>query len=834
MKRRILSIVLALIMLISIVPASALGTEEEITVYVSLSRYGELLRSKDGETMAYVPVTLSGGGRYNLDDCFIELHNTYHPLGDAAYSSSISDWGFGIDKLWNDTSYNFGYQVNAGSESVMGLEHLLKAGDHIDVCIYKNLYPDTEAFAHFNAQKINVAKGREFTLTLTYASGYDEYWNSVYSPCDGADILVDGVPTELVTDANGQVALSFENAGTYIVSAKKNKMLKEETVPAITAPVCIVNVLESEISLIHGIAEMYAESDLTDAGGNLPWIVADMAAYEELYPESSYCFSETQEESALRLLTEFAKDAERPGDLAKTILAMRALGYDAARIFTENYEHIDLVEKLKKLVETEDEAVTNIYTLPYVIIALGQTDTRLVEILLSAAIMCKDEWQSVSDGTDAITPMIAALAPYANNRADIREIIEESVLILKDEQREDGLIDGFEGYESASTGLAVWALSTVGENASTVICDENSLIDGLLSVSNDELNAFPNAFATEQGFRGLLAWQLFTEKNDKTMYDFSNFPAEEINYTGADFCPVKFDISPANAEIYLDEGGIIGDNLYDLYAGEYTYEINAQGYRKITDSFTVSDEETKNHVFKTINVSLRKKSNGGAAGGTLKPSAPKDEIEEKPIVESTVDPTAEPEIDTEKTTPVAEIFADVKPDAWYNKAVQYVYDKSLFGGTELGFEPDRAMTRGMLVTVLFRLDNGKKPSTEVSFTDVEDDSWYAESISWAAGVGVVKGVTDKTFAPDENITREQLAVILYRYALFNGIEIYNVKEISFEDANDVSEYAREAISYVVGAGIVTGKDNNKLCPGEIASRAEVAAMLMRFAEVINK
>jgi hypothetical protein len=235
-------------------------------------------------------------------------------------------------------------------------------------------------------------------------------------------------------------------------------------------------------------------------------------------------------------------------------------------------------------------------------------------------------------------------------------------------------------------------------------------------------------------------------------------------------------------------------------------------------------------TLKTINISLKRKSSGGGTGGHTKPAVPKDDIEEESIVE----PSIEPEVEPEKATPVSEIFADVEPDAWYNKAVQYVYDKSLFGGTGLGFEPDRAMTRAMLVTVLFRLDNGKNPATEVSFTDVEDDSWYAESIAWAAGVGVVKGITDETFAPDENITREQLAVILYRYALFNGIDMDDVKEIFFADAGDVSDYAREAISYVVGAGIVTGKENNKLCPGDIASRAEVAAMLMRFAEVINK
>ena len=185
MKKKVLAMLMALVLTICTLPSYADG---EIRVYFSMSRYGELLEGKDGEIMAYVPVVLSGKDSYNLDDFFKAAHGIYHPEGEEGYLSGVSEWGLGVEKLWGDTSYNFGYQLNGGTETVMGLEHQVENGDFIDACIYKNLYPDTEGYARFNIQKAEASVSEEIKLTLEYASGYDESWNVLYSPCEGAAV----------------------------------------------------------------------------------------------------------------------------------------------------------------------------------------------------------------------------------------------------------------------------------------------------------------------------------------------------------------------------------------------------------------------------------------------------------------------------------------------------------------------------------------------------------------------------------------------------------------------------------------------------------------------
>ena len=176
------------------------------------------------------------------------------------------------------------------------------------------------------------------------------------------------------------------------------------------------------------------------------------------------------------------------------------------------------------------------------------------------------------------------------------------------------------------------------------------------------------------------------------------------------------------------------------------------------------------------------------------------------------------------------MFADVSRDDWYYDAVKYVYNKELFKGTEAGFSPERTMTRAMLVTVLYRTAPANETAYKNPFKDVAGDSWYTEGILWASENGLVKGISEDSFAPDSGITREQLAIILYRYASAFGYDTDMVGEYdSYIDAGTVSDYAKEAMRYAIGAGILKGSDGY-LDPKREATRAEVATMLMRFLE----
>ena len=163
---------------------------------------------------------------------------------------------------------------------------------------------------------------------------------------------------------------------------------------------------------------------------------------------------------------------------------------------------------------------------------------------------------------------------------------------------------------------------------------------------------------------------------------------------------------------------------------------------------------------------------------------------------------------------------------WANDAITFVTSHELYGGTSADtFAPDDTMTRGMLVQVLHNLENNPKNSSEHHFSDVSSDSWYTDAVQWAAESGIVGGLGGNQFAPESNITRESVAVILYRYA---GCPTHTNGQLTFQDADQVSGYASEAVRWAVETGIMNGNDQNCLDPKGTATRAQVASILTRF------
>lgn len=178
-------------------------------------------------------------------------------------------------------------------------------------------------------------------------------------------------------------------------------------------------------------------------------------------------------------------------------------------------------------------------------------------------------------------------------------------------------------------------------------------------------------------------------------------------------------------------------------------------------------------------------------------------------------------------------FTDVAAGDWFYEAVRFVYEKGLSGGTsETAFSPDATLTRAMLVVLLHRLE-GSPAAQASSFTDVAAGTWYTDAVAWAAANNIVAGVADGRFDPDAPITREQLAVILYRYAQSKGYPVaLNGVLDDFHDADRVSVWAHDALRWATGAGIVSGKNGGLLDPVGQATRAEVASMLMRFCQKV--
>lgn len=185
-------------------------------------------------------------------------------------------------------------------------------------------------------------------------------------------------------------------------------------------------------------------------------------------------------------------------------------------------------------------------------------------------------------------------------------------------------------------------------------------------------------------------------------------------------------------------------------------------------------------------------------------------------------------------TPSKTKFNDVSANDWFASAVDYVTGKGMMNGTaDNTFSPKANTTRGMVVTVLYRLEH--QPSTSAaSFTDVASGAYYANAVAWANANGIVSGYGSGKFGPNDKVTREQLAAILYRYAQYKKYDVSGAKSLDgYTDAQSVSSYAVPALQWANAAGVVTGKSGNKLDPKGNATRAEVAAMLMRFCENVK-
>ena len=173
-------------------------------------------------------------------------------------------------------------------------------------------------------------------------------------------------------------------------------------------------------------------------------------------------------------------------------------------------------------------------------------------------------------------------------------------------------------------------------------------------------------------------------------------------------------------------------------------------------------------------------------------------------------------------------FVDVQPDDWYIDVVKYALENGLMTGvSETEFAPDLATTRGMVASVLYRLEGGPE-AEDAGFSDVSADAWYADAVNWAASVGVVAGYGD-AFGANDAITREQLAAILCNYAAYKGEDVSSGAALDgYSDAASVSDWAGESVEWAVAEGLLSGVTNNELAPQGSATRAQVAAMLQRF------
>lgn len=179
-------------------------------------------------------------------------------------------------------------------------------------------------------------------------------------------------------------------------------------------------------------------------------------------------------------------------------------------------------------------------------------------------------------------------------------------------------------------------------------------------------------------------------------------------------------------------------------------------------------------------------------------------------------------------------YRDVSESDWFYDAVEYVAKNGLFYGTETYlFSPNDTMTRAMLVTVIYRMEGMPAVSSGSTFSDVVTTEYYADAVKWASANGIVNGIGYNLFAPNDNVTREQIAAIIHRYSQYKGYATSASGNLGrFTDANAISSWALSDLRWAVGTGLMIGHDDGRLGPADNATRAEVATMLMRYCEDI--
>ena len=185
-------------------------------------------------------------------------------------------------------------------------------------------------------------------------------------------------------------------------------------------------------------------------------------------------------------------------------------------------------------------------------------------------------------------------------------------------------------------------------------------------------------------------------------------------------------------------------------------------------------------------------------------------------------------------------FTDIQTSQWFYSDMLTMYHAGVINGTsETTFEPEGMVTRAQFITMLYRLDGEKKiEDGKNTFTDLAKDAYYTDAVNWGVKNEIIKGMSDKAFAPEANITREQIATILFRYAQYKSAASEARAELTdFADAGSVSDYAKEALRWAAAEKIILGSvenGKNSIRPAATATRAEVAAVLMRFVELLKK
>lgn len=389
-------------------------------------------------------------------------------------------------------------------------------------------------------------------------------------------------------------------------------------------------------------------------------------------------------------------------------------------------------------------------------------------------------------------------------RVDITTI-EISGGTFAQEPSEDKMADDVDKFEDANGN---WI---VGEKVVLTLKFENGsedLVENYLSGDEVELPS-----AEREGFE-LKGWM----KDEETTYEVG----EKITLTEDTILTAIWEEENNNSQSGDASGDVTGNENGET-SGDVTGNESGETSGDVTGNESgETSENTSGETNSGNSSSSGSHSSGGHSSGSNK--------DEDKTSENKEDENKDEEID------VTKVYSDIKSSDWFKSFVEKATKMKLVKGMgDKKLAPNEEMTRGMLIEILYRYSGAKEESAS-TFNDVAKDAYYSKAIAWAAKNKIVNGIGDNKFAPDKAITREELAVVIYRYAkLVNkDIKVDLKASLDFSDKKDISDFANEAILWCVENKVLEGRGNKVLAPKEIATRAEGITMVVRLVEVLNK
>ena len=752
------------------------------TVYATIAVEGEVVLAQKEL------VITEEDGEISVDDVLRAAHKEFYKDGEDGYASGETQYGLSVTKLWGDTSGAFSYwNENA---SCMSAADAVSENGHVVAFVYKDQTYWSDSYAKFGSFDYEASTHTELNVTLTTA-GYDGNWNTVFEPCAGATITAyeagsGATGTEVTSgfafeDAgDGQYTVTFQDAGEYYLVAKNESA---NIVPA----VCTVTVTSDDEELNKILEQI-------DALGNPDEIEPDEETYEEIQKIKRAIRKLKDENNREWAENALAEKTEKFDELLNKAKAEASTTEDnqLSRIYDEVVKKAEeedpnlITEASKKdlnaiMAEAEDDISRANHTGEINrILKQAKTDMENVLRQIHVSFRLIGDFRHDEDGeehTEYVT-WIETKRYAVNRNATVKDLFQQAIAAAKLD--ETGSDDGYVSSVRAPEVLGGYWLSEMDNGAKA----------GWMYMVNGE---YPDDALTE--------FEL--EDGDKVVWHYIDDYTDEEDLAAARRAA---DISPKD---YAKDR--LGKIVTVTGKGSVEPELDFADIG--TDvTFTFVPDENQELVEVLVD--------GESVG--------------KPETYTYEDLTVKSRIKAVFTGKMR--FEDVRRKDWFYEDVEYVVENGLFHGTsKTTFSPNAPMTRGMLVTVLYRLADKPETTAASGFTDVAKEQYYAAPIAWAAENGIVSGMSQTRFAPDEQVTREQLAAILYRFAQKQGYGTGKTNDLSgYADAKAISAYAAEALGWANAEKLVNGRSETELSPQGQATRAEVAAILHRFAETVAK